>query len=63
MKMRVKDRLSEPASGGYHDVMLNAEIEGHVWKLQLHLAKLIGIKSQAHLIYKMKRNVGWEGEV
>jgi len=63
MVVRVKDRLSEPASGGYRDVMLNVEIEGHVCELQLHLAKLHGIKSQAHRIYKMKRSVGWEDEV
>ena len=63
MVVRVKDRLSEPASGGYRDVVLNVEIEGHVCELQLHLAKLYGIKSQAHRIYKMKRSVGWEGEL
>ena len=61
--VRVKDRLSEPASGGYRDVMLNVEIEGHVCELQLHLAKLIAIKSKAHRVYQMQRSAGWEGEV
>jgi hypothetical protein len=64
MVVRVKDRLyEEPASGGYRDVMLNVEIEGHVCELQLHLAKLIAIKSKAHRVYQMQRSAGWEGEV
>ena len=62
MVVRVKDRLSEPASGGYRDVMLNVEVEGHVCELQLHLAKLITIKSKAHRVYQMQRSAGWEGE-
>ena len=63
MILRVKDRLSEPASGGYRDVMLNVEVEGHVCELQLHLAKLITIKSKAHRVYQMQRSAGWEGEI
>ena len=63
MVVRVKDRLSEPASGGYRDVMLNVEIEGHVCELQLHLAKLIAIKSKAHRVYQLQRSAGWEGEL
>ena len=62
MVLRVKDRLSEPASGGYRDVMLNMEVEGHVCELQLHLAKLITIKSKAHRVYQLQRSAGWEGE-
>ena len=63
MVLRVKDRLyEEPASGGYRDVMLNVEVEGHVCELQLHLAKLITIKSKAHRVYQMQRSAGWEGE-
>ena len=62
MVVGVKDRLSEPASGGYRDVMLNVEVEGHVCELQLHLAKLITIKSKAHRVYQMQRSAGWEGE-
>ena len=60
--VRVKDRLSEPASGGYRDVMLNVEMDGHVCELQLHLKALIAIKSQAHRIYGILRSVGWEEE-
>ena len=59
--VRVKDRLSAPASGGYRDVMLNVEEDGHVCELQLHLSTLIAIKSQAHRIYDILRAVGWEG--
>ena len=59
--VRVKDRLSATASGGYRDVMLNVEEDGHVCELQLHLSTLIAIKSQAHRIYDILRAVGWEG--
>ena len=40
MVVRVKDRLSEPASGGYRDVMLNVEIEGHVRELTAHTGEI-----------------------
>ena len=60
--VRVKDRLSQPVSGGYRDVMLNVEMDGHVCELQLHLKALIAIKSQAHRIYGILRSVGWEEE-
>jgi len=58
--VRVKDRLSKPISGGYRDVMLNITIDSHICELQLHLASLIAIKSQAHRIYDILRSVGWE---
>ena len=59
--VRMKDRLSIPAIGGYRDLMFNIIVDGgHVCELQVHITSLIKIKSQAHRIYAILRAVGWE---
>ena len=57
--VRVKDRLSKPATGGYRDIMLNGSVGGHVCELQLHIKNLVDFKAQAHVIYGILRSVGW----
>ena len=42
--------------------MLNVVVDGHVCEMQVHLAKVLEIKSRAHVIYGVLRSVGWEGE-
>ena len=60
--VRVKDRLSKPATGGYRDIMLNGSVGGHVCELQLHIKNLVVFKAQAHVIYGILRSVGWDGD-
>ena len=60
--VRVKDRLSKPATGGYRDIMLNGSVGGHVCELQLQVKKLLDFKAQAHVIYGILRSVGWDGD-
>lgn len=60
--VRVKNRLSQPATGGYRDVMLNVSVNGYVCELQLHLEQLKALKASAHRIYDILRSVGWEGD-
>lgn len=51
--MRFKNRL-EGTSFGYRDVLLNIKLSGdgqpHVGELQLHLDKLVELKSAAHKV-------------
>ena len=55
--VRVKDRLSKPATGGYRDIQLNGSVAGHVCELQLHIKNLVDFKAQAHVIYGILRSV------
>ena len=57
--VRVKNRLSKPATGGYRDIQLNGSVGGHVCELQLHIKYLVDFKAQAHVIYGILRSVGW----
>ena len=49
--VRVKNRLSKPATGGYRDIQLNGSVAGHVCELQPQVKKLLDFKAQAHVIY------------
>ena len=60
--VRVKDRLSKPATGGYRDIMLNGSVAGHVCELQLQVKKLLDFKAHAHKLYEILRSVGWDGD-
>ena len=60
--VRVKNRLSKPATGGYRDKQLNGPVGGHVCELQLHIKKLVDFEAQAHVIYGILRSVGWDGD-
>ena len=60
--VRVKNRLSKPATGGYRDIQLNGSVGGHVCELQLHIKNLVDFKAQAHVIYGILRSVGWDGD-
>ena len=63
--VRIKDRLTasgKPANGGYRDIMLNLLLEsGHICELQLQLRKLHSFKAEAHVIYSILREMGWDG--
>ena len=62
--VRVKDRFSNPISGGYRDMLLNVRIRSipHVGELQLHIGGIISIKPKAHRVYEILRSYGWQGE-
>ena len=62
--VRVKDRFSNPISGGYRDMLLNVRVRSipHVGELQLHIGGIISIKPKAHRVYEILRSYGWQGE-
>ena len=62
--VRVKDRFSNPVSGGYRDMLLNVRTGDlrHVGELQLHIESIKAIKPKAHRLYDLLRSYGWEGE-
>ena len=62
--VRVKDRFSNPVSGGYRDMLLNVRVGDlkHVGELQLHIESIKAIKPKAHRLYDLLRSYGWEGE-
>ena len=51
--VRVKNRLSKPATGGYRDIQLNGSVGGHVCELQLQHEALLVIRKEgkAHEAY------------
>jgi len=60
--VRAKDRLNNPTSFGYRDMLLNIRLNGgqHVAELQLHLAQIHAIKPLCHRTYAILRQFGWE---
>ena len=56
--VRIKDRFSKPAEGGYRDLLLNLKLpSGFITELQLNLSQIIAIKKQGHQIYKVMREL------
>ena len=65
--VRAKDRLNNPTSFGYADLLLNVRLadgphSGHVGELQLHLDSMHAIKPMCHRVYAILRQLGWEDD-
>ena len=64
--VRAKDRMNNPTSFGYSDILLNVRLHGdgpysqHIGELQLHLEAMHAIKPATHKTYTVLRSVGWE---
>ena len=64
--VRAKDRMNNPTSFGYSDILLNVRLRGdgpysqHIGELQLHLEAIHAIKPATHKTYTVLRSVGWE---
>ena len=57
--VRVKDRFTNPAPGGYRDMLYNVRApNGHIGEVQLHLRQILEAKSGAgHAIYEQIRGI------
>ncbi|MEO6950362.1 MAG: DUF4157 domain-containing protein, partial [Polyangia bacterium] len=55
--LRIKDRIATPV-GGYRDILVNLEVEGHVVEVQLHLEAVLEAKNGAgHKLYEEVRSL------
>lgn len=51
--VRVKDRVANPTSDGYRDMLVNVRTsDGHVGEIQVHLKPIIEAKGKAHGLYE-----------
>merc|ERR1711935_576209 len=55
---RIKDRWTEPSSGGWRDLMLNLVIDGVVFEVQVVHSKMLGARKgmDAHKAYNQFRS-------
>jgi len=56
--LNIKDRIANPTSAGYRDVLINAQLGEVMVELQLHLRELYDKKKESHTIYKQARHFG-----
>ncbi|MGA9523328.1 MAG: hypothetical protein WBV82_17805 [Myxococcaceae bacterium] len=57
-ELQVKDRFAKPTAGGYRDVLVNFDIDGHTVELQLHHRGILAVKEgPGHKLYEDIRKI------
>ena len=56
--IRIKDRIINPASSGYRDILMNVRMSNeHIAELRLHLKEIEVVAAVEHALYKEKREI------